>query len=241
MQNSQFYNLLSLHYDDMIKFENSLQNKVKSLRNFIEPNYKTALDLGCGTGVDSIALSKIGLKVDAIDHSEEMIIHAKNNSQKYDAQINFNVSDLTNINFTKKYDFILSLGNTLANINFYGVSKIISLVTKNLTPNGKIIIQIINFSNIPRNQEFILNKFENEKLKIVRKYNFINNDINFVIDIHDKLKNKTKSIITKMFPHASDDFKKIALHNSLNINSYSSLLKNSFNKQSKDLVVCFTK
>ena len=71
--NSQFFDELSDDYDVMINFENALKNKTFFFKNFLLTNYKTALDLGCGTAADSIALSKLGLQVDAIDHSKGML------------------------------------------------------------------------------------------------------------------------------------------------------------------------
>lgn len=239
MINSEFFNTLSSNYDEMINFKNSLQNKIESLNKIIEPDYKTALDLGCGTGVDSIALSHLGLTVDTVDHSAEMINLAKQNSRKYNAQINFQVSDLTEIKLSKKYDLIVSLGNTLANIRFDNVSKIISSAAQSLNSSGKILIQIINFSNIPRDKEFILNTFENDKVKIIRKYTFEKDEINFVIDITNE--NKSKSISTKMFPHSLSEFQSLAKQNSININIYSNLQLEQFKDNSKDLVICFSK
>ena len=53
----------------MINFENSLKNKTDSLKKLIQLNYKYALDLGCGSGADSIAFSELGLSVVAVDQS----------------------------------------------------------------------------------------------------------------------------------------------------------------------------
>ncbi|MGB5361935.1 MAG: methyltransferase domain-containing protein, partial [Aureibaculum sp.] len=116
--NSQFFNALSDDYDVMINFENALKNKISFLINFQLPPYKTALDLGCGTGADAIALSKLNLKVDAVDHSKGMLSQALINAQKHDVSINFIESSLTDLSLKPKtYDLIVSLGNTIANIN----------------------------------------------------------------------------------------------------------------------------
>ncbi len=45
------------NYDEMISFEKAVENKKKLLKNFIKPEMKYAADLGCGSGVDSIALA----------------------------------------------------------------------------------------------------------------------------------------------------------------------------------------
>ncbi|MBK8944690.1 MAG: class I SAM-dependent methyltransferase [Ignavibacteriae bacterium] len=238
MNNSEFYNTLSSNYDLMINFENSLKNKIENLKNFIEPNYKSALDLGCGTGVDSITLSQLGLKVTAIDHSKEMIKIAKDNSENYNCEIDFIKSDLTKINFDKKFDLIISLGNTLANLSYNDLKNLFFNLKLLLNEKGKILIQIINFSVNPKNEDYILNKFENDEILIIRKYHFLNNEINFVIDIFDKIKNQKKETVTKLFPHNAEKFSYLANQNNLQIVLFGNLKMEKFNPEiSKDLVI----
>src|SRR5210317_1544467 len=88
MENKDFYNSLSSIYDDMIDFDAALKRRTDLLSN-ITDSYKTEADLGCGTGIDSIALFSLGLTVDAFDLSDQMISHAKLNAQKYNAEISF--------------------------------------------------------------------------------------------------------------------------------------------------------
>jgi ubiquinone/menaquinone biosynthesis C-methylase UbiE len=69
----------------------------------------TALDLGCGTGMKSILLAKNDFKVTGIDISETAINYAKENAKKENANVNFFVGDVTELNFLddKKFDVIL--------------------------------------------------------------------------------------------------------------------------------------
>jgi len=110
-----------------------------------------------------------------------------------------------------------------------------------LNENGRILIQIINYSVIPKNEEYILNKFENEEISIIRKYHFNKNEIDFLIDLVDKRENKSQQILTKIYPHTLEDFEKLAEYNSLKINVYGNLNKGSFKNISKDFVICLTK
>ncbi|MFZ1290861.1 MAG: class I SAM-dependent methyltransferase [Melioribacteraceae bacterium] len=238
MSNNIFYDQLSSNYDLMINFENSLKSKIENLKKFIEPNFKTALDLGCGTGVDSIALSQLGLKITAVDNSEEMLKIAKDNFEKHNCEIDFIKSDLTKINSNYKFDLIISLGNTLANLSLKELEILFFHLKQLLNENGKILIQIINFSSIPKSEDYILNKFENDEILIVRKYQFINNEINFVIDIFDKIKNRQKEIVTKLFPHNSEKISYLANQNNLQIELFGNLKMEKFNLDiSKDLVI----
>ncbi|MBK7104766.1 MAG: class I SAM-dependent methyltransferase [Ignavibacteriae bacterium] len=242
MNNSEFYNTLSSNYDLMINFENSLKNKTENLKKFIEPNFKSALDLGCGTGVDSIALSQLGLKVTAIDNSEEMIKIAKENSKKYNCEINFIKSDLTKINFDNNFDFIISLGNTLANLSYDDLKNLFFNLKLLLNEKGKILIQIINFFAIPQNEDYILNKFENEELLIIRKYQTYNSHLKFIIEIENKIKCATFTIETKIYPHTITDFKKIAQENELLISFFGNIwLEDYEERKSKDLIVLLNK
>ena len=243
LNNSEFFNHLSDDYDAMIDFENSLKNKTTALSKFIQTKDKYALDLGCGTGADAIALSKLGLKVDAVDHSEGMLQQAVKNSNKFGTKINFIHSSLTDFPITKKeYDLTVSLGNTIANLNSIDLEFLIKKLYNNLIKDGKIVIQMINYAKLPTTGIFILNTFENDSVSIIRKYNIKPKSIDFIIDKIDKENNNESQIITKLYPHSEDDFKQLANEMGFKIESYGSLSKASFvAKESPNLVVVLTK
>lgn len=243
LNNSEFFNQLSDDYDAMIDFENSLKNKTSALSKFIKTNDKYALDLGCGTGADAIALSNLGLKVDAIDHSERMLELAVKNSNKFETKINFIHSSLTNfIIKNKKYDLIVSLGNTIANLNSVDLEILIKKLYDHLNKDGKIVIQMINYAKLPTTGNYILNTFENDSVSIIRKYNIYPDSIDFIIDKINKGNNKESQIITKLYPHSEDDFKQLANELGFSLELYGNLNKTPFvAKESPNLVAVFKK
>lgn len=241
--NSQFFNELSDDYDLMINFENALKNKISFLKNFQSIHYKTALDLGCGTGADAIALSKLGLQVDAVDHSKGMLAQALTNAKKSNVSINFIESNLTELSLnTKTYDFIVSLGNTIANINLEQLSVLISKLYELLNDGGSILIQIINYAKIPKSGTHVLHVFENDKVSITRKYNIKANNIDFIIDKIDKKDQQESQIVTKLYPHSKNDFEKMENEVGLNTTFYGNLKKDDYvAADSPNLVIVLTK
>jgi len=241
--NSQFFDELSDDYDLMINFESALKNKISFIKNFLASNYKTALDLGCGTGADAIALSKLGVQVDAVDHSSGMLQKAIKNAKKFDTNINFIESGLTAFNVKdKNYDFIVSLGNTIANINVLELRILMSTIFSMLNNGGSALFQIVNYAKLPKGGTHILNVFENDEVSIIRKYNINNNDFDFIIDKVDKKNQQKSQIITKLYPHSENDFNKIAKEIGFNIDVYGNLKKHTFNPdESPNLVVVITK
>lgn len=241
--NSQFFDELSDDYDVMINFESALKNKISFIKNFLENNYKTALDLGCGTGADAIALSKLGLQVDAVDHSSGMLQQAIKNAKNFDTDINFIESGLLAFNpKDKHYDFIVSLGNTIANINLLELRILMSTIFRMLNKGGSALIQIVNYDKLPKRGNHILNVFDNDEVSIIRKYSINNNDIDFIIDKIDKKSQLKSQIITKLYPHSENDFNKMAIEIGFNIDVYGNLKKHSFNPdESPNLVVVLTK
>jgi len=69
------------------------------------------LDVGCGTGASTIAFSKAGYKVFAIDSSEQAINIAINNSIVAGVKINFQVADFHSLPFDdNEFDAVFSEG-----------------------------------------------------------------------------------------------------------------------------------
>jgi len=243
LKNSEFFNQLADDYDEMINFEKALNNKTTSLANFISQNDKYALDLGCGTGADAIVLSKLSLKVDAVDHSKGMLDEAIKNSKIFDAKINFIHAGLTEFTIKNKtYDVIVSLGNTIANVNGKELKNLFIKLFEYLSKNGKIVIQIINYAKLPNSGIYILNTFENDKVSIIRKYNIKPKSIDFIINRVEKKNNNKSQIITKLYPHSEEDFKQLVNEIGFSMELYGNLNKASYvAKESPNLVMVLTK
>jgi ubiquinone/menaquinone biosynthesis C-methylase UbiE len=240
--NKDFFNQLAPEYDQMISFEKSIENKKKILAKFINPEMKIAADLGCGTGVDSIALSSLGLKIDAFDPSSEMIKLAKENAVREGFKVDYNNYPIDSIpeKFKDKFHFTISLGNTFANIEKKKFSISIEKCFNILKKGGTLLMQILNYEKVLLDKQRIVNITEWHRKYFIRFYDFINDEIIFNILTFGKEKPfEHKIISTKLFPYNQNDFKN-ELENSgfTSIEFFSDFNLSTFNtKQSKDLII----
>ena len=58
------------------------------ISEFANLNTKTALDVGCGSGILSIALAKLGISVDSCDTDEQAVQATKENADKNGVKLN---------------------------------------------------------------------------------------------------------------------------------------------------------
>ena len=237
VDNSDFFNDVSVFYDEMINFEKSIERRISVLSEFnLSGN---ALDLGCGTGLDSISLAKLGCNVTACDQSAEMISKAKLNAIKHNVNINFIESPVQNISqiMDKKFDVIVSLGNTLANLTPEQISALLKSLPDTMNEKCRIIFQIVNFSILPESGEYLLNKFENEK-RIIKRFYTIGSRIYFNIEFIDKINNQSKTITTEIFPYGKESFRKNFEEIGIKIKFFGGIDLSDYElKKSKDLVI----
>jgi len=240
--NNAFYNSVSAYYDKMIDFETALQKRKILLSNFIDAKMESVADIGCGTGVDSISLSQLGLEVSSFDPSSEMINTAKTNSEKYNCEINFYNFGADEIpkSFYNKFDLVVSLGNTLANIPFNKIKKSVARLFRLLKKDGRVLIQILNYEKILRERERIVNITKKDGEYFIRFYDFGKKDLTFnILRFNADQTSKKELISTKIFPYKSKEIKKIFKETGFKeIKVYGSLDKQTFDsKTSNDLVL----
>ena len=117
------------------------------LKNFY--NYEIALenkkmkvlDLGCGGGLISEGLSKIGANVTGIDFIKENIDIAKIHAQKNNLNINYQTLDFENEKINSKFDIIV-IFEVLEHLTDW--KSFIKKIQSNLKSNGVLIISTIN-------------------------------------------------------------------------------------------------
>ena len=73
-----FYDRLAADYDGMIDFDRRLPVEKEILRTFVEEfGIRTAADMGCGTGLHTLALAELGVDAIGVDISAEMLARAQ--------------------------------------------------------------------------------------------------------------------------------------------------------------------
>ncbi|MCL5737935.1 MAG: class I SAM-dependent methyltransferase [Bacteroidetes bacterium] len=68
------------------------------------------LDIGCGTGVNSVFMAQQGLDVTAIDFVPEALEFARRRAEKFGVDVNFIRADVTKFDAPVKYDLIVDAG-----------------------------------------------------------------------------------------------------------------------------------
>ncbi len=104
---------------------------------------KKILDIGCGGGILSESLQKLGANVTGIDISKKLIKTAKNHAKKQNLNIkyiNIDINDFFKKN-KKKFDIILCM-ELIEHIN--NPEKLINSCNKMIKKKGKIFISSIN-------------------------------------------------------------------------------------------------
>ena len=158
------------------------------------------LDIGCGGGLVSEGLSKIGATVTGIDFIEENINVAKIHAKKNNLKINYFVKDFETEKVTSKYDVIIIL-EVLEHLNNW--EEFVKKIKLSLKKNGTLIISTINrnlFSKfltldigenllklIPLNTHTFYKFIKPEELEQVLSYNSFKN-IKFKGLTYDPLK-----------------------------------------------------
>lgn len=243
--NKIFFDKTSEFYNSMINSETAIDRRVKLFSNLKVKNEIVA-DLGCGSGIDSIALSKCNNIVDAFDPSQQMIKLAKKTSIENEFEINFHNFAIEDIpkNFDEKYSFICSLGNTIANVDSEKLTQSFQKIKTLLKPNGRALIHILNFDLILSKKERILNITEKGGANFIRFYDFVDDHLVFnILKFTKENSKKHKLISTKLFPHTFETIvTTLNIINFSNLEFYGSFDFERFNiANSKDLLIFITK
>ncbi len=192
MEKEEFYDSISNFYDEMIDFDKALIRRKELLAEFLSHDIAKAnfywrklyaADLGCATGIDSIALSQLGIDVTSFDISGEMIKKAKANAEKFHIKLKTVKTDLAEIasDLDDNFNLIISSSNTPANIPFDQIQIVLDNFYRILKPAGKFIIQLLNYDKMLKEKTptFARTKINNEE--ITRGYTYGEDEMQFKV------------------------------------------------------------
>ncbi len=125
------YDTLASYYDDLVKDDQATQAWVDWILSQSQPC--SMLELACGSGEITHALSSLGYRMDALDLSPEMIARAKEKDQR----IHFFCQDMTNLENMGQYDVIACLCDSFNYIlSIESVDQLFQQVHQHLNSGG---------------------------------------------------------------------------------------------------------
>lgn len=209
LQAGSFYDDISDFYELMIDFEKNLELRVKAYQK-IFPVAGQAADLGCGVGLDSLALAMNGHSVTAFDISPKMIEETKRNALKYGVDISAHVHSYQSIpkEFRQKFNSVISVGNSIAHINARQLKSAAAKMYNLLLPGGKLFLHILNYPLIKKENKRINNIANRDGKVIIRFYDFRKDDLDFnILSFQQNSPKEFQLVTTKHYPHTTSEIK----------------------------------
>lgn len=194
----------------MIDFEKNLNLRVNAYKN-IFPSMGKIADIGCGIGLDSIALAINGHKVTAFDFSPKMIEEVKSNAAKFNLKIDAQVHSFESIpiNYYGTFDNVVSVGNTIAHLTPAQLKKAIKKIFLLLKPGGKVFLHILNYKTILTESKRINNIAFRDGQVIIRFYDLGKEKINFnILSFQLDQPKEFKLVTTVHYPHSRSSIDK---------------------------------
>lgn len=164
METIDYYNKNAKNY-----FENTVELNLKeTLDKFIEclPDNAEILDLGCGSGRDSLYFIKKGFSVTAIDGSKELSKLASIYIGQEVLQMQFSELD-----FDEVFDGVWACASLLHNTETE-LDDVLKRIVKSLKPGGILYMSYKygEFSGV-RNERYFIDFRTKEMKKLISKYN----------------------------------------------------------------------
>lgn len=186
-----YYKNFSKIYDKFMQYCNydEWSNEIKKIIEKYNPNGKTLLDLGCGTGETLLRL-KDDFICDGLDLSEDMLKIAQKKLKK--SGVNLFLGDMREFDTNKKYDIIISLFDTVNHLtSLEDLNDLFKSIRNSLNENGIYIFDIVdrNFMNEMfekgiffddrKEMSIIWEHFREEDIDIIEATYFIKNRAGF--------------------------------------------------------------
>ncbi|KAB3537732.1 class I SAM-dependent methyltransferase [Alkaliphilus pronyensis] len=169
-----FYSEFNKYYDEIFPTGKS---QLRFISSRVPKNSKI-LDVACGTGNYSIALSEMGHEVFAVDLDEGMICQLNKKAENKKVKLHALVEDMKSIGEKLRphsFNCIYCIGNSLVHLTeINDIYTVIKDIYNLLNQDGVMIIQTVNYDRILESNINHLPTIHNPEagVKLVRRYQY---------------------------------------------------------------------
>lgn len=154
----RFYSGFAGKYDLFMPWDARIRRERRFFKYVLDANkVSTLLDCFCGTGFHIAMLSEMGYDVEGIDISPDMVARARENLKAGGLEARVGVGDAKALDIEKKYDCVLSMGNSLPHeFGDDNVLKALKSMYDALNEGGICIIHMENFDRLYEDRELFI-------------------------------------------------------------------------------------
>ncbi len=201
------FKLYSSYYDLLYKDKNySAESEyvVAKLKK-INPNIKTIIELGCGSGSHANFICKNNIEVTGIEQSQEMVNIAQLKNIIGFKPIVADISSYPKLDI--EYDAAISLFHVISYLtDNVSLVNCFNVTRQNLKVGGLFLFDVWFSPAVYANQpETRIKKLEDDKVKITRIAQSVSNPVNNVVDVHFEViiqdkQNNELTVINEVHP-----------------------------------------
>lgn len=171
---ASFFDALAADYDAMTDIGARLVRERPFFHIFVDRyNVRTAIDLGTGTGVHAILLAQLGVRMTAVDISDEMLRIARLNASRFRVRLRTVRADIAGVGdlVAGSFDAAVCLGNTLVHVHrTEDLARAAQGLRRLVRRDGVVVVQVLNYDNVPVDRETVLNRRERDGTTFERSY-----------------------------------------------------------------------
>lgn len=142
-----FYEEVSKYYDYIFPVQ---APQINFLTKSLGREGKTVLDIACATGGYAAALSELGFDVTAFDVDSSMMEACRERMKEGNYPVRTFQGDMLEVgDLDERYDLVYCIGNSLVHLErMEDVATFLKGCHKVLRPNGRLVLQIVNYDRI---------------------------------------------------------------------------------------------
>ena len=140
--------LLQIHLNQNVELasrkETTIAQTIDWILNKVDGSQLSVLDLGCGPGLYTEKLAKLGHRVTGVDFSAHSIEYAKNSAQKNELNICYRHQDYLSLTEENEYDLIIMIFTDFGVLSPEQRTSLLARIHKALKPGGTFIFDVLN-------------------------------------------------------------------------------------------------
>ena len=179
-----FYGTVAEHYNEMTNAAQRLSRADRFVAELAKRfQFRSALDVACGTGLYTLALARSGVPhVAGVDLSPEMLAAARRETGSRGFDIAWHQAPMQEVDAVVpgQWDLILCLGNSIPHLlTGEDLDRTLAAFRRTLSAGGYLGIQLLNYERILNRKERIVSIDRHANREFIRFYDFLEETIRF--------------------------------------------------------------